>query len=91
MENVNVEERKKLVVAMEYIARQTNNEQLFYDYWLSLGIPDDEIKYGLFNTDNIDNWYIQDAVFSELMGLFLTLMYKAKKSGGLYCDNIVSE
>ena len=86
-------ERIKMVKAMEFIARNINDEDVFED-WLIGGVADGDIEYGdLSVTDNdIDNldFYIRDQDFSDLMNLFLGLMKAAKKSGGLYCDEIVS-
>lgn len=33
----------------------------------------------------------EDAHFADLMQRFLNIMSGAKKSGGLYCDGVVSE
>lgn len=83
-------ERKKMVSAMEYIARQVNDESLF-EYWLSLGVADGDINYGDFNTEAVDDYYTEDENFSELMRTFINLISYAKKSGGLYCGGIVSK
>lgn len=87
------EERKKMVLAMEYIARQVNDESLF-DYWLSLGVADGDIPYGNTEIGNIDSYeedYIDDETFSQLMKTFINLISYTKKSGGLYCGGIVSK
>jgi len=88
-------ERIKMVKAMEYIARQMNNEEDFYDVWLTLGVADGDIEYGdlSVNTGDEENleYYIGDEEFSELMRDFLRLMWFAKRDGGLYCDGIVSK
>lgn len=83
-------ERKKMVSAMEYIARQVNDESLF-EYWLTLGVTDGDINYGDFNTDSVDEYYTEDENFSELMKTFINLISYTKKSGGLYCGGIVSK
>ena len=94
-------ERMKLVKAMEYIARQINDESIFYG-WFILGPGDGTFEYGDLNVteDDIDGYYCggdgwsqeeADANFSYLMRLFLNRMYNASKSGGLYCDGVVSE
>lgn len=91
---ININERVKMVKAMEYIARQVNDEELFMDYWLTTGVADGDIKYGdlELTSDDYDNldYYMEEENFADLMRLFLKLMAKAYKSGGLYCDNIVS-
>lgn len=88
---MNEKERIKLVKAMEYIARQCNDETVF-DYWLTLGVADGDINYGdLTDEKNGDvDYYIDDDTFAELMYRFLVTMKFAKDSGGLHCDGIVS-
>lgn len=87
-------ERIKMVKAMEFIARQINDEEVFWG-WLSIGVADGDIRYGdldVSSDDEIDlEYYIEDKAFADLMDTFLRKMAQAKKSGGLYCDNIVSK
>ena len=89
---MNREERIKMVKAMEFIARQLNDEEIF-ESWLIDGVADGDIEYGDLTTyaalDAVD-WYIEDLHFSDLMEIFLRCMKAAKKSGGLYCDGVVS-
>ena len=94
---MNYDERIKLVKAMEYIARQINDEEVFLG-WIELGVADGDIKYGDLSADDPDcdrngyyDWYIEDDNFAELMGHFIRMMSLANKSGGLYCDNVVSK
>ena len=86
-------ERIKMVKAMEFIARQVNDEDVF-EHWLMYGVADGDIAYGNLNVDAEDeedlDYYISDKAFAELMDDFLTVMYDAGKSGGLYCDRVVS-
>ena len=84
---MNREERLKMVSAMEFIARQVNDESVF-EPWLVSGIADGDIKYG---EECEDESYIEDDTFAELMETFLRLMSRAYKSGGLYCDWVVSK
>lgn len=88
MTSKNANERAKMVRAMEYITRQINDENIFMS-WLYSGVADGDIEYGDLNAD-IDEYYIEDNHFADLMSLFLRLMNRAKKSGGLYCGGIVS-
>lgn len=86
-------ERIKMVKAMEFIARQTNDEEVF-ESWLTCGVADGDIEYGdlSVNKDDEENlsYYIEDdETFSEMMAEFLWLMKKAARSGGLYCDGVV--
>ncbi len=82
-------ERIKMVKAMEFIARQINDETIF-NIWLMCGVADGDIEYGDLTRDEVDDYYFDDSNFAGLMELFLDIMARAKKSGGLYCDGIVS-
>lgn len=87
-------ERAKLVKAMEFIARQVNDEEVF-DGWLMNGVADGDIEYGDLEATNEDaenlEYYIRDKDFADIMAVFLRVMARAQKSGGLYCDGIVSK
>lgn len=83
-------ERKKMVLAMEFIARQINDEEVF-EGWLMNGVADGDIMEGEWNYNKVDDYYITDDAFKDLMSCFLRRMSGAWKSGGLYCDNVVSE
>lgn len=87
-------ERVKMVKAMEFIARQINDEGVF-DGWLSNGVADGDIEYGdlIATEEDAENleYYIRDEDFPELMACFLRRMEGAKRSGGLYCDGKVSK
>lgn len=85
---MNKQERIEMVRAMETIARTINDENIL-EQWLIYGVADGDIDE---NTKNEDlDYYTNDETFQDLMNLFLILMSSAKKSGGLYCDNIVSK
>lgn len=86
-------ERIKMVKAMEYIARQINDEAIF-EGWLMVGVADGDIEYGdLDDKTNLDyiDYYIEDDSFAELMDTFLRKMSQARKDGGLYCDGVTSK
>ena len=90
---MNVKERIKAVKAMEFLARQINDEDVFFS-WLSLGVADGDIQYGDLSECEGDadlDCYILDQDFANLMGLFLRKMSQAYKSGGLYCDRVLSQ
>lgn len=91
MDNI---KRVKLIKAMEFVARQVNDEEVL-EGWLINGVADGDIEYGDLSVRDEDkeflDYYIKDEEFAEMMALFLQLMSRAKKSGGLYCDNIVSK
>ena len=84
-----MKERVAMVRAMEEIARSINDEDIF-DSWLMCGVADGDI-----NAETEDEWLYDycedDNTFADLMGLFMRLMARAKKSGGLYCDGVVSK
>lgn len=86
---MNEETRKKAVVCMEFLVRSVNNEDLL-DAWLMNGVADGDIPRHSLDTENVDEYFIRDENFSELMALFLRIMLRAKKDGGLYIDGIVS-
>ena len=87
-------ERIKMVKAMEFIARNLNDEEIF-ETWLTVGVGDGDIEYGslAIESDDLDllDCYIDDVTFADLMDTFLYMMKAAVKSGGLYCDGVVSK
>lgn len=92
---MNAIERIKMVKAMEFICRNLNDEELLCG-WLVSGVADGDIDYGnlAVETDDPDflKYYIsEDEDFADLMDTFLNQMTYAYKSGGLYCDGVVSE
>lgn len=90
---MNKYERLMMVKAMEYIARQVNDETVF-DSWLWAGVADGDVEYGDFDGSQESaeelSYYLEDKNFGELMTLFTTLMVRARQSGGLYCDGVNS-
>lgn len=84
-----VDERRKAIVCMEYLARQINDEDIF-DLWLMCGVADGDIDYGNLDATTVDDWYIEDDNFKDIMSTFLICMKNAYRSGGLYCGNVVS-
>ena len=84
-------EREKMVLAMEYVARQVNDEEVFYGKWGTCGVADGDIPYGTWEwSDDCDEYYLDDNAFYNLMTCFLRTMVGAWKSGGLYCDGVTS-
>ena len=83
-----------MVKAMEFIARNLNDEDIF-ETWLMDGVADGDIAYGnlTVESDDLDNLetYIEDESFADMMDTFIHMMKAACKSGGLYCDKIVSK
>ena len=89
MKQKEIIDRQKMVLAMEYIARQINNEDVF-EGWLMCGVADGDIEYGDFDITHVEEYYIEDDTFKDLMTVFLRRMYFAYKDGGLYCGGVVS-
>ena len=91
---MNVNERIKMVKAMEFIIRNINNESQL-DLWLSDGVADGDIEYGdlTVKPEDAENFefYINDADYKGLMRDFLRIMSCASKSGGLYSDGVTSD
>lgn len=82
-------ERMRVVRAMELLARQINDE-LIFEEWLIDGVADGDIDYDADLTE-VDEYYCEDDNFADLMETFLHVMSRAKRSGGLYCDDVVSK
>ena len=91
---MNTTERIKMVKAMEFIARQINDEGVF-EGWLIGGVADEDIKYGDLEVRDEDREelevYIEDESFADLMHTFLYVMKNASRSGGLCCDKVVDK
>lgn len=89
---MNIPERTKMVKAMEFIARQINDEEVF-EGWLINGVADGDIEYGdlTVGEDEDLSYYLDDDNFAYLMACFLRRMAAARKSGGLYCDKVLSK
>ena len=86
---MNVIERKKMVLCMEYITRHLNDEDDF-TAWLMCGVADGDIPQGSLDISDVEDSYISDETFRDLMDCFLRRMKNACKDGGLYCDGIVT-
>lgn len=89
---MNRENRVKMVKAMELIARMINDEDVWF-HWAAMGVADGDIETGDLTPDDPDGvleYYLEDEHFAYTMETFLSVMARAKKSGGLYCDNVVS-
>lgn len=87
-----VDERRKAIVCMEYLARQINDEGILMS-WLMCGVPDGDIEYGNLNLDAVwsEDYMVSDEGFKDIMSCFLRCMSRAYISGGLWCGGIVSK
>ena len=95
-EEARMVQRIKMVKAMEYIARQINDESVLCG-WLMLGVADEDIPYGDLDVpENMEEdeayWYAkEDDTFKELMETFLRKMVQAAQDGGLYCGGVTAD
>lgn len=86
---MNLKERTNVVRAMELLVRSVNNEELI-EPWLMCGVADGDINDN--TTDEDLECYVDDNEnFASLMGLFLRIMSRANKDGGIYVDKVVSK
>ena len=85
-----IDERRKAIVCMEYIARHINDEDVL-DFWLMNGVPDGDIEYGNLDYEQVwsEDYMVSDEGFEEIMSCFLRNMNRAFESGGLFCGGIV--
>lgn len=87
---MNRSEREKMLRAMETVARALNDEGVF-EYWLVAGPGDGEIEDG----EPVDDYYLKDEVFADMMDSFARLMKKATRKdeykGAFYVDGILSK
>ena len=86
---MDINERKKVVLAMELLARCVNDESAI-NGWLMCGVADGDIPYGSIDTADVDDYYVENENFADLMGCFMRTMKRAQE-GGLYVDGVVSE
>lgn len=91
-------DRIKAVKAMEFLARQINDEEVL-DLWLMCGVADEDIEYGDLSVpldpskaedDGAYQYAEDEETFSDLMRVFLRVMSGAMKSGGLWCGGVES-
>ena len=85
---MNIHKRIEMVKAMEMLARAINDEEVF-ETWLSVGVADGDITEN--STSEDIEYYTDDETFADLMDTFLLIMENAKRSGGLYFDNVLSK
>ena len=82
------EERVKVVRAMDTIARCINDEEVFVP-WLSVGVADGDCADDVPDSYILE-YYCDSGTFRELLECFMRRMRGALKSGGLYCDGVVT-
>lgn len=81
----NMLNRAKAIVAMEYLIRCVNNEELI-DSWLMCGVADGDIEFGNFDISQVDRYYTKDENFNEICEIFMKTMARARKDSGLFFD-----
>ena len=84
-----IERRKKAVLAMEFLARAINDEEVF-EGWLMGGVADEDIPNGCWDVELVDDMYVEDNIFRDLMRCFMRRMCGAYKSGGITVDGVNS-
>lgn len=84
-----LKERIKVVRAMELLVRCVNNEELI-EPWLMCGVADGDVNDNT-TDDDLVCYADNDENFADLMALFLRIMSRANKDGGLYVDKVVSK
>lgn len=83
------EYRKRMVLAMEMLVRAVNDEEIMMA-WLMGGVADGDISPASLDTEEVDDVYIEDEYYADLMTLFLRTMEAAWRDGGLYDSGISS-
>ena len=84
-------QRALMYKAMDYIVRCVNSED-YIDTWFMCGVADGDINDDTTIEEIMcDDYYMDAQNFSEIMGLFLRIMSKANKDGGLYAGGVTSK
>ena len=84
-----LDERKLAVLAMEYLARNLNDEDIL-EGWLMGGVADGDIPFGAMSPAGLDlEYYTDPENFADLVACFLRCMSRARMSGGLWCGGVV--
>lgn len=83
----------KMIIEMDNIARCINDEDIFFDSWLTCGVPDGDIPYrdtiSLEDIEEVAEMYDENN-FKMFVGCFLRCMKSAGKYG-LYVDGVVAD
>lgn len=82
MSNETIENRKKMVLAMELLARSVSDEELI-DAWFRNGVADGDIELFSLDTKQVDDCYVTDETLNRLINCFMAMMIVAKIDGGL--------
>lgn len=90
---MNKSKRIKMLKAMEYIARQLNDKDMFIRNWRIVGIAEGAIEFGDLDAENdpeeVERYIEDDEDFAELMDTFLYMMSHAYTGNtGLFCDGV---
>ena len=80
-------DRALAVLAMEYLVRQVNDEDVL-EPWLMVGVADGDIPDGCTDPTQVDDYYTDPENFADLVACFLRRMVRARASGGLYCGGV---
>ena len=77
-------QRKKMVLAMEYICRQINDEDVFMP-WLMCGVADGDLKYGEWDPDDPLPLYYKNTVNAKV-----NIRFEYNKDGWLVKESMTS-
>jgi hypothetical protein len=69
---MNIDERIKNLKLMDSIARKTDDEELFYDYWLALGVPDCATE------DDYEDIAKDDEMYNDIVNVFKNVVKYTK-------------
>lgn len=86
---MNKAERTAMVIAMDTIVRNLNDDTMI-ESWLMCGVADGDIDS---STTEVDDYYLEDKNFNDLMQLFGKIMKRALSDGidcTFYCDRIAN-
>ena len=87
---MDINERIKMLEAMDFIARSFNDERAIHA-WLTCGLPDGTVE------DGITDCFIDDDSFADIMDSFVYVMAtychsnKEDREATLYCDGVRSK
>ena len=72
-------EKANLVLAMEYMMRNCATD--VPDGWLMCGVADGDIEYGETDAGMVDDYYLEDENFEELVECFNRQMRVLRRDG----------
>lgn len=83
VDTLNKKDRAKAILAMEFIARNVNNED-YLESWLMCGVADGDIEYGESDIKAVDEYYTDMDNFKDIVQCFRRVTARAIADGGFY-------